>query len=70
MWSLDVVGSSNPDQEVERKVEELAWAVSTIYGVSGWHEGPPFKADFALYASTAHELRVYAAEPLLIGCTS
>ena len=50
MWSLDVVGSPNPDQEVERKVEELAWAVSTIYGVSGWHKGPPFKADFVLYA--------------------
>jgi len=48
MWSLDVVGSPNPDQEINRKIEELAWAVSTIYGVSGWNRGPPFKADFAL----------------------
>ena len=70
MWSLDVVGSPNPDLEVERKVEELAWAVSTIYGVSGWHEGPPFTADFQLYAPTAHERYISAAEPLFIGCTS
>jgi len=49
MWSLDVVGSPDPDQEVNRKIEELAWATSLIYGVSGWHEGPPFKASFALY---------------------
>ena len=51
MWSLDVVGSSNPDQEVERKIEELAWANAVIYGISGWNEGPPFKDDFALYVS-------------------
>lgn len=51
MWSLDVVGSSNPDQEVERKIEELAWANTVIYGISGWNEGPPFKDDFALYVS-------------------
>jgi len=68
MWSLDVVGSPNQDQEVERKVEELAWAVSTIYGAGGWHSGPPFKADFQLYASTPHGLMV--AEHLFIGCTS
>jgi len=48
MWSLDVVGSPNPDQEVIRKIEELAWATSLIYGVSGWHKGPPFQADFVL----------------------
>jgi len=48
MWSLDVVGSPNPDQEVNRKIEELAWATALIYGVSGWHVGPPFRADFGL----------------------
>jgi len=55
MWSLDIVGSPNPDQEINRKIEELAWVVSTIYGVSGWHEGPPFKADFVLCVSRLYD---------------
>ena len=62
MWSLDVVGSPNPDQEVNRKVEELAWAASLIYGVSGWQKGPPFKADFVLYVSKLREYHIQAAE--------
>lgn len=70
MWSLDIVGSPDPDQEVERKIEELAWVVSTIYGVSGWNEGPPFKSNFSLYASRLHEHHVRAAEPPIVGCTS
>jgi len=45
---LDVVGSPNPEQEVHRKIEELAWATAVLYGVSGWHEGSPFRADFVL----------------------
>ena len=58
MWSLDVVGSPNPGQEVERKVEELAWATSMIYGVDGWNEGPPFRGDFALYVQTIRPSRL------------
>lgn len=48
MWSLDIIGSPNRDQEVDRKIEELAWVTSVIYGINGWNEGPPFKGDFAL----------------------
>ena len=55
MWSLDVIGSPNPDQEVHRKIEELAWVATLIYGVSGWHEELPFKADFGLYVFKLHE---------------
>lgn len=58
MWSLDVVGSPNPDQEVERKIEELAWATTVIYGISGFNEGPPFKDDFALYVFRLHNHHV------------
>ena len=67
MWSLDVVGSSNPDEEVHRKIEELAWATAVIYGVSGWHEDSPFKANFVLYVSMFHQ-HVEAAKLLSIGC--
>ena len=52
MWSLNVVGSPNPDQEIERKIEELAWGASVIYGVGCWNRGRPFKGNFVLYAST------------------
>lgn len=51
MWSLDVVESPNSEQEIHRKIEELAWATGVIYGVSGWRAGSPFKADFVLYVS-------------------
>ena len=50
MWSLDVVGSSNPDEEIHRKIEELAWAAAMIYGVSGWRDGSHFRANFFLCA--------------------
>lgn len=70
MWSLDVVGSSNPDQEVQQKIEELAWATAVIYGVSGWHEGSPFRADFALYVYLLREHYFRAAESLPTGCIS
>ena len=65
MWSLDVVGSPDPDQEVIRKIEELAWATSLIYGVSGWHKGPPFQADFVLYVPKLHEYHIQAADPFV-----
>ena len=65
MWSLDVVGSPNPDQEIIRKVEELAWVTCMIYGVRGWHEGPPFKADFGLYVSKLPEHQIYSVEPFV-----
>ena len=70
MWSLDVIGSSNPDQEVHRKIEELAWATAVIYGVSGWRDGSPFRADFVLCVSWLHERHVEATEPLPLGCIS
>lgn len=70
MWSLDVVGSPNPEQEVHRKIEELAWAATVIYGVTGWREGSSFRADFTLYVSRLHEHHVGVAKPLSLGCIS
>lgn len=70
MWSLDVVGSQDPNQEVYRKIEELAWAVAVIYGVSGWCDGSPFRADFLLYVPRLDENYIEAAKSLSTECTS
>lgn len=70
MWSLDVVGSSDPDQEITRKIEELAWVTAVIYGVSGWRDGSPFRADFALYVPRLHEHHVEGAKLSSTGCIS
>jgi hypothetical protein len=69
MWSLDVAGSPNPDQQVKRKVEELAWAVTMIYGVTGWKERTPFEGDFGLCVSRLCKPYILAVEPLFLGCT-
>lgn len=42
MWDVD---ASSP-AAVSRRVEEIAWVVTLIYGVGGWRKGKPFKADF------------------------
>lgn len=42
MWDVD---ASSPGA-VSRRVEEIAWVVTVIYGVGGWRKGHPFKADF------------------------
>jgi hypothetical protein len=68
MWSLDVVGSPNPEQEIHRKIEELAWATAVLYGVSGWQEYSPFRADFVLYVSRLYGYSAEATKSLPIGC--
>lgn len=44
-WSLDL---SVPG-EVERKIEEIVWMNSVIYGVGGWSKGQDYNADFILW---------------------
>ncbi|KAG6834242.1 hypothetical protein H0H93_010978, partial [Arthromyces matolae] len=41
-WQVD---GTNP-HDVERKVQELSWLNSVIFGVGGWSEDKPFNADF------------------------
>ena len=36
-------------KEIEDKIEELAWAYTVMYGVSGWKNYHSFHADFFLY---------------------
>jgi hypothetical protein len=48
MWSLNITESSDPQREVERKVEELAWAAVAIYSFAGWSKDKPFRANFFL----------------------
>jgi hypothetical protein len=44
-WTLD---TSNAD-DMERKIEELVWMNTLIYGVGGYRKATGFKADFFLY---------------------
>lgn len=50
MWTSNMVRNSNVEREVERKLEEFAFAGALMYGVGGWrtNERQPFRADFAL----------------------
>jgi hypothetical protein len=41
-WDLDDDSSA----AVNRRIEEMAWLVSIIYGVGGHRKDKPFKADF------------------------
>jgi len=41
-WSYD---SSNP-KEVERKIEELVWANTVVFGIGGWSKDEEFDPDF------------------------
>lgn len=43
-WKLDL---STPG-EVDRKIEELQWMNSVVYGIGGWKKDEPFFADFAV----------------------
>ena len=38
----------NSPEEVEAKVEELAWLATLLYGLGGFREGHEFRADFFL----------------------
>ena len=42
----------NPSQNFGEKLEELAWLVTTIFGLGGWSKDKPFKANFFMYATT------------------
>lgn len=46
-WDVD------PSQNFDEKLEELAWLVTTIFGLGGWSKDEPFKANFFMYVSTA-----------------
>lgn len=45
-WDVD------PTQNFDEKLEELAWLVTTIFGLGGWNKDEPFKANFFMYVST------------------
>jgi len=45
-WDVD------PSQNFDEKVEELAWVVTTIFGLGGWSTDKPFKANFFMYVGT------------------
>ena len=45
-WDVD------PSQQFDEKLEELAWVVTTIFGLGGWSKDKPFKANFFMYVST------------------
>jgi hypothetical protein len=49
MWSLNIIGSSDVQHEVQRKIEELAWTCAVMYGLGGWSAADkPFRANFML----------------------
>ncbi|TFK60287.1 hypothetical protein BDN72DRAFT_905098 [Pluteus cervinus] len=43
-WSIDTTDPKG----IEAKIEELAWTIVLLYGVSGWSEDKDFYADFLL----------------------
>lgn len=43
-WTMDL----SIHEELERKIEELVWTVSVLYGAGGWAEGQEYSADFFL----------------------
>ncbi|KAJ3483121.1 hypothetical protein NLJ89_g12090 [Agrocybe chaxingu] len=36
MWIVDPARLANVEGELDRKIEELAWAICVLYGVAGW----------------------------------
>jgi len=44
--------SVNPSKNFSEKLEELAWVVTTIFGLGGWSKDKPFKANFFMFADT------------------
>jgi hypothetical protein len=61
MWTLNFTRGTDVDREVERKIEEFAFAVTLMYGVGGWgtNEERPFRADFALYVASSGSFSVW-----------
>ena len=52
-WTINVSKLSEGDEELNRKIEEVAWVICTLYGVGGWTgraggSGGQFNADFFL----------------------
>ncbi|KAF8623272.1 hypothetical protein AX17_007478 [Amanita inopinata Kibby_2008] len=49
-WNVNVkLGAAGQDgAELDRKLEELAWAYTVMYGLGGWKKGQTFNADFPL----------------------
>lgn len=44
-WTLDTTDA----KDVERKIKELIWMNTLIYGIGGWDKTNGFTADFFLY---------------------
>ena len=49
-WSYN---SSDP-KEVERKIEELVWMNTVIYGIGGWAKDKHYHADFVQFVVFHH----------------
>lgn len=49
MWLVN----GEDEDDVKKKLEELVWVATLLYGVSGYQGGKDFKSDFFLYAITS-----------------
>jgi hypothetical protein len=52
-WTINVAKLGEGDQELNRKIEEVAWVICVLYGIGGWTcraggSGGQFNADFFL----------------------
>jgi Questin oxidase-like len=53
-WTINVSKLSESDEELNRKLEEVAWVVCIMYGIGGWtvreggNHGGQFNADMFL----------------------
>ena len=53
-WTIDVSKLSEGDsEELNRKIEEVAWVICILYGIGGWtgRKESRFNADFFLWVS-------------------
>ena len=52
-WTINVAKLGEGDEELNRKIEEVAWVICIVYGIGGWTgraggSGGQFNADFFL----------------------
>lgn len=70
-WTVNVLELSEGDEELNRKIEEVAWVVCIIYGVGGWTgraggSGGQFNADFFLWVSDFSDMKTFRSLRLSI----